>query len=60
MIATALPVAPHQLADLLLAPGADANQIGQQLAAQEGDRPARRLLAAAHGLAADQLWADAA
>ena len=54
-----LPTAPDRLADLLLTPGADANQIGQQLAAQEGDRPARRLLAAAHDIAADRLFATA-
>lgn len=57
---TALPLDPALLADLLLAPAADANTLHQQLAAQVGPRPARQLLAAAHGIAAERLWADAA
>lgn len=55
-----LPVDPARLADLLLAPAADANTFHQQLANQVGPRPARRLLAAAHSIAAERLWADAA
>ncbi|MFM9629381.1 hypothetical protein ACKI10_17360 [Streptomyces galilaeus] len=55
-----LPFVPAQLADLLLAPAADANALHQQLAAQVDPRDARRLMAAAHGIAAQRLWADAA
>lgn len=55
----ALPLAPAQLADLLLAPSADANALHQQLAGQIPPRDARRLMAAAHHIAADRLWADA-
>lgn len=57
---TTLPLAPELLADLLLDNPADINAIHQRLAAQVGPRPARRLLAAAHGIAAARLWADAA
>lgn len=56
----ALPLVPARLADLLLAPAADANALHQQLAAQAGPRDARRLLAAAHHIAAQRLWTDAA
>jgi hypothetical protein len=56
----ALPLAPAQLADLLLAPAADDNLLHQQLAAQIDPRDARRLMAAAHGIAAQRLWTDAA
>jgi hypothetical protein len=55
-----LPVDPARLADLLLAPAADANTLHQKLADQVGTRPARQLLAAAHSIAAERLWADAA
>ena len=55
----ALPLVPAQLADLLLAPAADANALHQQLAVQIDPRDARRLMAAAHGIAAQRLWADA-
>lgn len=55
-----LPLDPALLADLLLASPADINAIHQQLAGQVGARPARRLLAAAHGIAAERLWAAAA
>ncbi|MEU9670385.1 hypothetical protein AB0E25_33390 [Streptomyces bobili] len=55
----ALPLVPAQLADLLLAPAADDNLLHQQLAAQVDPRDARRLMAAAHGIAADRLWAAA-
>lgn len=54
----ALPTA-EQLADLLLAPGTNEAALAAELTAQVGDRPARRLLAAAHSIAADRLW-DAA
>lgn len=54
-----LPHDPARLADLLLAPAADCLAIHQQLATQVGPRPARRLLATAHGIAAERLWADA-
>lgn len=57
--AITLPVDPARLADLLLAPAADANLLHRQLGRQEGPRAARRLLAAAHGIAAERLWADA-
>lgn len=56
----ALPLVPAQLADLLLAPAADPNALLQQLADQLTPRRARRLMAAAHGIAAERLWADAA
>ena len=55
-----LPLVPAQLADLLLAPAADDNALYQQLAAQIPPRDARQLLAAAHHIAANRLWADAA
>ncbi len=55
-----LPTAPAQLADLLLAPTADTNQLHRQLADQIGGRPARQILAAAHQIAADRLWAATA
>lgn len=55
-----LPLDPAKLADLLLAPAADANTIHQQLAAQIGTRLARQVLAAAHGIAAERLWAETA
>jgi hypothetical protein len=51
-----LPVAPAQLADLLLAPAADPNALHRLLADQIGGRPARQILAAAHQIAADRLW----
>lgn len=54
-----LPVDPALLATLLLTPAADANTLHQQLAGQVGARPARRILAAAHGIAAERLWAAA-
>lgn len=56
----ALPLDPAKLADLLLAPAADANTLHQQLAAQVGARPARQVLAAAHSIAADRLGAETA
>lgn len=56
---TILPLDPALLADLLLAPAADTNALHQQMAAQVGARPARRILAAAHHIAADRLWAEA-
>lgn len=56
---TLLPLTPARLADLLLAPNTDANLLHQHLAHQVGERPARRLLAAAHTIAADRLWATA-
>lgn len=56
----ALPLVPAQLADLLLAPAADDNRLHQQLAQQIDPRDARRLMAAAHDIAAQRLWADAA
>lgn len=55
-----LPLAPARLADLLLAPAADANALHLQLADQAGPRDARRLMAAAHHIAAERLWTDAA
>lgn len=55
----ALPLSPTQLADLLLAPAADPNRLHQQLADQLTPRSARRLLAAAHHIAAERLWTDA-
>ncbi|MEV4227265.1 hypothetical protein AB0J81_09175 [Streptomyces bobili] len=55
-----LPATPALLADLLLAPAADANRLLQQLADQITPRRARRLMAAAHGIAAQRLWANAA
>ena len=60
MTATALPVDPAHLADLLLAPAADANALLRHLAAQLTPLRARRLMAAAHDIAAERLWADAA
>ena len=56
----ALPLEPAQLADLLLAPAADTNAIYRQLAEQAGPRQARQILAAAHHIAAERLWADPA
>lgn len=56
----ALPLDPARLADLLLTPATDANALHRQLADQIGPRPARRLLAAAHNIAAERLWAAAA
>ncbi|MGW6288861.1 hypothetical protein [Streptomyces sp. NPDC055107] len=56
--ALALPTA-EQLADRLLAPSANEAELAAELAAQVGARPARRLLAAAHSIAASHLW-DAA
>ena len=58
--AITLPLVPAQLADLLLAPAADANALLRHLAAQLTPRRARRLMAAAHDIAAERLWADAA
>lgn len=55
-----LPLDPELLATLLLDNPADINAIHQQLANQVGARPARRLLAAAYGIAAARLWAAAA
>ncbi|WP_089117103.1 hypothetical protein [Streptomyces sp. SS07] len=52
---TSAPTA-EQLADLLLAPDANEVVINAELAVELGARPARRLLAAAHGIAADRLW----
>lgn len=56
----ALPLNPARLADLLLAPAADANTLHSQLAAQIGARLARQVLAAAHSIAAERLWAETA
>lgn len=56
MHATALPLTPARLADLLLTPGADANTLHRKLADQVGARPARWLLAAAHDIVANRLW----
>lgn len=58
--AAALPLDPAKLADLLLAPGADANTLHRQLADQVGARPARQALAGAHSIAAERLWAETA
>ncbi|MFF7129999.1 hypothetical protein [Streptomyces sp. NPDC008240] len=55
----ALPLDPAKLADLLLAPGTDTNTLHRQLADQVGARLARRVLAAAHSIAAERLWTDA-
>jgi hypothetical protein len=52
-----LPLDPARLADMLLDSSADANTLHQRLADQIGPRPARRLLAAAHSIAAGRLWA---
>ncbi|MET8378022.1 hypothetical protein [Streptomyces microflavus] len=57
--AVALPTAP-QLADLLLAPGVNEAAITAELTALAGARPARRLLAGAHRIASDRLFAEAA
>lgn len=54
-----LPLDPALLATLLLDNPADINAIHQQLTTQLGARPARRILAAAHGIAAERLWAAA-
>lgn len=56
---TALPLDPARLVDLLLAPAANPNGLHQQLANQTGPRDARRLMAAAHHIAAERLWTDA-
>ncbi|MFC8339220.1 hypothetical protein ACFUJX_19725 [Streptomyces rubiginosohelvolus] len=53
-----LPTA-EQLADLLLTPGRSEAALTAELTAQAGARPARRLLAAAHSIAAERLWAAA-
>ncbi|MEV7872649.1 hypothetical protein AB0P17_42595 [Streptomyces sp. NPDC088124] len=50
--ATGVPTTPARLAGLLLDPTVD----DRVLAAQVGAQPARRLLAAAHRIAADRLW----
>lgn len=56
--ALALPTV-EQLADRLLAPGASEAALTAELTAQAGAQPARRLLAAAHSIAADLLFAEA-
>lgn len=56
----ALPLDPARLADLLLAPGVDTNTLYRQLADQVGARLARRVLAGAHSIAAERLWAETA
>lgn len=53
---TELPTDAEQLADLLLNPVTDYAGLVARLADQVGPRPSRRLLAAAHGIAADRLW----
>ncbi|MFI7890897.1 hypothetical protein ACIFUY_06490 [Streptomyces sp. CACIS-1.16CA] len=57
--ATVLPTV-EQLADRLLTPNADETALAAELTAVVGARPARRLLAAAHSIAAARLFADAA
>jgi hypothetical protein len=54
-----VPTDPKQLADALLAPGMVYADLVARLAAQIGGRSARRLLAVAHGVAADRLSAEA-
>lgn len=56
--AVALPTA-EQLADLLLTPSYSEAVLTAELAAQVGARSARRLLAAAHSIAAGWLFAEA-
>jgi hypothetical protein len=56
---TELPTDTEQLADLLLNPVTDYASLVARLADQVGARPSRRLLAAAHGIAADRLWNEA-
>ncbi|MEE1735930.1 hypothetical protein PUR49_05295 [Streptomyces sp. BE147] len=48
-----------RLADLLLDPAVPDAEVTEGLAARVGVRQARRLLAVAHGIAADRLWAAA-
>ncbi|XCM28875.1 hypothetical protein ABXI76_05315 [Streptomyces parvus] len=50
----------EQLADLLLTSGINEGAISAELAVALGARSARRLLAAAHGIAANRLWNDPA
>ncbi|SCD37662.1 hypothetical protein GA0115253_1002210 [Streptomyces sp. Termitarium-T10T-6] len=49
-----------QLADLLLTPDVNEAAMVAELAAALGARSARRLLAAAHNIAANRLWNDLA
>ncbi|NUV65669.1 hypothetical protein G6W57_00880 [Streptomyces sp. CAI-121] len=57
MIHAAAPaLTAEQLADLLLTPDVNELAMVAELAVELGARPARRLLAAAHGIAADRLW----
>ncbi|MEU1088944.1 hypothetical protein ACFYPN_16125 [Streptomyces sp. NPDC005576] len=58
--ATASAPTATQVADLLLAPGADYNQLTRQFIADLGWPAARLLLAEAHGIASERLFADAA
>ncbi|GGS41585.1 hypothetical protein F2B00_03590 [Streptomyces parvus] len=60
MIHTAPALTAEQLADLLLTPGINEAAVNAEMAAELGARPARRLLAAAHGIAANRLWGDPA
>ncbi|MFD6656899.1 hypothetical protein ACFWEB_17365 [Streptomyces parvus] len=60
MIHAAPALTAEQLADLLLTPDVNEPAMVAELAAELGARPARRLLAAAHGIAANRLWGDPA
>ncbi|WP_329217315.1 hypothetical protein [Streptomyces microflavus] len=57
---TALPLTVERLADRLLAPGVNEAVLTAELTAVVGARPARRLLAGAHRIAADRLFTEAA
>ncbi|MER6601174.1 hypothetical protein [Streptomyces parvus] len=50
----------EQLADLLLTLDVNEAAVNTELAVKLGARSARRLLAAAHSIAADRLWNDPA
>jgi hypothetical protein len=52
---TSTPTDPAKLADMLLDPTVSDADLYDRLTAQEGARPANRLLAEAHGIAADRL-----
>ncbi|MGQ4733458.1 hypothetical protein ACUN3E_38090 [Streptomyces sp. Ju416(a)] len=60
MIHAAPAPTAEQLADLLLTPGINEGALNAELAVELGARPARRLLAAAHSIAANRLWGDPA
>ncbi|MFF2864570.1 hypothetical protein ACFVSX_32400 [Streptomyces rubiginosohelvolus] len=59
MIHTVPAPTAEQLADLLLTAGINEAAVNAELAADLGARPARWLLAAAHSIAAERLWAAA-